>query len=173
MDEIKVYDAAANTFYRSRNITALPLVSWDLFGPYFDKVCKDANDISGLTRLARANKWSYPGRFDKALTEKEQVIVVTDAELNIVYATHNISKMNGYPLGEIMGKKPKMFQGKDTCRDTVRYISKAVRSNRPFEATLLNYRKNGEPYNCWIKGEPIFDGKGKLVNFIAYEKEVA
>ncbi|MEK6152998.1 PAS domain-containing protein [Flavobacteriaceae bacterium 3-367] len=173
MDEIKAYDEAANTFYRSRNITALPLVSWDLFGPYFNKLCKDAKDICGLNRLAQDNQWSYTGKFDRALTEKEHVIVVTDVELNIVYATHNISKMNGYPQAEIMGKKPKMFQGKDTCKDTARYISKAVRNKLPFEATLLNYRKNGEPYNCWIKGEPIFDGKGKLVNFIAYEREVA
>ena len=107
------------------------------------------------------------------MVEKKQVIVVTDAQLNIVHATHNIYGMNGYNTDEILGKKPKMFQGKATCKETTKYIAKAVKAKKSFEAVLVNYRKDGSSYKCWIKGEPIWNNKGKVVNFIAYERKVA
>ncbi|MEO0525582.1 MAG: PAS domain-containing protein [Bacteroidota bacterium] len=173
MNEIKNYDRAVHKFYNSQKIIGLPLVSWDIFRSYFDKICKDYNDINGLTSLAEKNEWSYSAYFDNELINKEHIIVVTDSHLNIVHATHNIYKMNGYSADEIIGKKPKMFQGKDTCLETTEYISKAVKNKVPFETVILNYRKNGSPYKCWIKGEPIFNKKGKIVNFIAYEREVA
>ncbi|MFT5737705.1 MAG: hypothetical protein ACI9SG_002055, partial [Maribacter sp.] len=32
---------------------------------------------------------------------------------------------------------------------------------------------DGSTYNCWINGQPVFNKKGKLINFIAFEREVA
>ena len=66
-----------------------------------------------------------------------------------------------------------MFQGKLTCRETANKIGNAVKNKMAFEATILNYRKDGSTYNCWIKGAPIKDNKGNVVNFIAFEREVA
>jgi hypothetical protein len=36
----------------------------------------------------------------------------------------------------------------------------------------VNYNKNGEIYICLIKGFPVFNIKGKLSHFIAFEKAV-
>ncbi|QLG45487.1 PAS domain-containing protein [Costertonia aggregata] len=173
MSEIKNYDRAAHKYYMSQNITGLPITSWDLFGPYFDTLCKNYNDLVAIRHLASENRWSYSSPIEENLIQDEQIIVITDAKLNIVHATNNISGMNGYTPQEILGKSPKMFQGEKTCRETQKHISKAIKESRPFEATVVNYRKDGSIYNCWIKAEPIFNEKGKVVNFIAYEKEVA
>ena len=81
--------------------------------------------------------------------------------------------MNGYTLNEIKGKTPRIFQGKETSSKVSATIGKAVKNKKPFEAIVVNYRKDGSTYNCWIKGEPIFNKKGKIVNFIAFEREVA
>jgi len=81
--------------------------------------------------------------------------------------------MNGHTLNEIKGKNPKNFQGEETSKKITATIAKAIKNEEPFEATVVNYRKDGSTYNCWIKGEPIFNKKGKVVNFIAYEREVA
>jgi hypothetical protein len=40
---------------------------------------------------------------------KDEVVIVTDAKLEIVFASHNMTKMNGYVESD--RKKPKMFQG--------------------------------------------------------------
>lgn len=173
MQEIKNYDFAANKFYGARTIKSLPLTSWDLYATFFDKVCQLNNDVFLLKNLSLSNKWSYAEKFEEALLQKEHVIVVTDPQLSIVYASHNISKMNGYKPTEVLGKKPKMFQGSETCEETSRNIGIAVKNKEPFEAVVLNYRKDGSTYKCWIKGEPILNKSGEVVNFIAYEKEVA
>jgi hypothetical protein len=41
---------------------------------------------------------------------------------------------------------------------------------QPFEQTVVNYNKNGEIYICLIKGFPVFNIKGKLSHFIAFER---
>jgi len=173
MKELKNYDKAASNFYKSNQSTVLPILCWDLSGSYFDKTCKDFVDLRFLKILASKNRWSYKNTFNLEFLDKEQVILVTDPELKIVYATNNVFNMNGYTLDEIKDKTPKIFQGKKTSKSVTATISKAIKKREPFEAIVVNYRKDGSTYNCWIKGEPIFNKKGKIVNFIAYEREVA
>ncbi len=173
MNELKQYDMAAQKFYGSQQINSLPITSWDSYGPYFDRLSKGGRDLMILNRMATNYGWSSKLELNQELIAKDHVIVVTNAHLKIVHATHNIVQMNGYQLNEVLGETPKMFQGKDTCKKTSEYISKAIKAEKPFEAVVLNYRKDGSPYKCWIKGEPLFNEKGKAVHFIAYEKEVA
>ncbi len=170
---MKKYDAAAHRFYSSQNFNSLPLTSWDIYATFFQNICDGYSDIVQLTQLAKVNKWCYQDSFNEALLHKQHVIVVTDPELKIVHATKNIVAMNGYLPEEILGAKPNMFQGAETCRETTQMIKLAVQKKESFEANILNYRKDGSTYKCWIKGEPIFNTSGEVVNFIAYEKEVA
>ncbi|WP_373518787.1 PAS domain-containing protein [Pricia sp.] len=170
---MKEYDNAAYRYYSGLDLKSLPLMSWDIYGLYFDILCKNYDDVTTLLRLSEDNNWSYTSKFNEALLQKEQVILVTDTQLNIVHATHNIVHMNGYSPHEILGKRPKVFQGEGTSKETTGQIRKAIENRIPFEAVILNYRKDGSTYNCWLRGEPIFDTSGVLVNFIAYEKEVA
>jgi PAS domain S-box-containing protein len=37
-------------------------------------------------------------------------VVVTDAKLEIVFASHNMTKMNGYVEEEVIGRSPKCFK---------------------------------------------------------------
>ncbi len=173
MKEIKDYDIAANRFYSSLDIKSLPLNSWDFYATFFDKVCHASNDVFMLQNLAKSNKWSYNENFEEELFQKEHVILITDAKLTIVHATQNMLHMNGYTPEEVLGKKPKMFQGIHTSKETLKNIGEAVKNKKTFEAVVLNYRKDGSTYKCWIKGEPILNTSGELVNFIAYEREVA
>ncbi|WP_396591327.1 PAS domain-containing protein [Allomuricauda sp. R78024] len=173
MEKTKFYDEAINNFYRNKEINSYPLSSLDIYAQHFGKVCKNLQDVKNLSDLAQKEKWENEMPFRNEIMDKEHVVVVTDANLNIVYASQNMFQMNGYESDEVIGKKPKMFQGKETCVETTKQVSNAIKNNDPFEVVLLNYRKNGSPYKCWIQGSPVFDKAGKVVNFIAFEKEVA
>ena len=170
---MKQYDEAVGKFYKTQTINSLPLASWDLYATYFKAVCGNFKDIVSLQDIARKNRWGHSSEFETALIKRQSVIVVTDVNLRIVHATNNIIAMSGYQPQEVIGCLPKVFQGPETCEKTRKRIRKAVQKRLPFEEILLNYRKDGSVYNCWIKGEPVHDTNGKLVNFIAYEKEVA
>lgn len=174
MEELKNYDDAVIKFTKTLKFNTLPLTSWDYYAQFFEKTCNTAEDIKSLGQLAQNNAWDFDSLiFEEQLEAKEHVIVVTDANLNIVYATKNIWEMNRYHPNQIIGNKPKMFQGEKTCKNSLKVISNAVREKKPFEATVVNYRKDGSTYNCWIKGQPILNTAGEVINFIAFEKEVA
>ena len=66
-----------------------------------------------------------------------------------------------------------MFQGPETSKTVLKEIREAIKLQVPFEKTIQNYRKDGRTYNCQINGVPVFNLKGKLTHFIAFEKEVA
>ncbi len=173
MKEIQHYDKAAHNFYQKQSFIGLPISGWDMFAQQFNNVCTNLSDATILKNISDEKNWAKEIPFDTELLQKNHVIVVTDSKLRIIHATKNIYKMNGYSPSEVRGQQPKMFQGKETCKETVKRISTAIKNQEGFEAVILNYRKDGSTYNCWIKGTPIHNKKGKLVNFIAFEREVA
>lgn len=167
------YDLAVNSFYEDRKIVGMPLLSWDIYSLFLEKLNRASEDLTSLHLLAKNNKWETTWDFKQELVKKDLVIVVTDTRLNIEYSSQNIYKMNGYKSLEVIGNKPNMFQGGGTCKKTTKKIREAIKNNLPFEATVLNYRKDGSTYNCWIQGHPVYNKKGDVVNFIAFEKLVA
>ena len=172
--DIGNYDDAIRKFHKSLDIKPLPISSWDFYAVNFDKKCDVLNYLKSLSRLAKENSWAFNQNVIKEeLQDKGHVIVITDAKLNIVYATKNIWQMNGYKPEQIIGNKPKMFQGEKTCKKSLNLISSAIKEQRSFETIVTNYRKDGSTYKCWIHGQPVLDNKGKVVNFIAFEREVA
>ena len=171
---MKDYDDAVIKFRKSLNYPLLPIVSWDFYAQNFDAMKKSAEDMNVLLALASTNAWKLSTNLlDEKLKADKNVIVVTDPNLTIVFASHNIWDMNQYRPEEIIGQKPKMFQGIKTSKASLKIISDAIKENRPFETTVINYRKDGSTYNCWIEGQPVYNKKGNVVNFIAFEKEVA
>lgn len=167
------YDEAVSLFYSTMRLGNSPISSLDFYASFFDNICRNMQDVQGLSYLSKQGEWNTSFPFKEEVLDKNHTVLVTDANTNIVYATQNMYLMNGYKPEEIIGKKPKIFQGKETCEKTTKKISKAIKNEIPFEVTLVNYKKNGAPYHCKIKGAPIWDKSGKLVNFIAFEKEVA
>jgi PAS domain S-box-containing protein len=101
---------------------------------------------------------------------REEVVILTDTKLNIVFASHNMIKMNGYAEAEVLGKNPKIFQGSATDLTVSNEIRTAISLQQPFEKTVMNYKKNGDVYACLIKGFPVFNIKGQLSHYIAFEK---
>jgi PAS domain S-box-containing protein len=169
MLDFKQYDSAFVKHHASLDITVTPILSWSFYREYLDEVKKIFEDCNKLNVIAINNKWSEID-WDFKNKLKEEVVIVTDANLEIVFASHNMTKMNGYIEEEVIGKTPKMFQGHASSLTTSSEIRKAIHQQQPFEKTVLNYNKNGETYVCLIKGFPVFNVKGKLSHFIAFEK---
>jgi hypothetical protein len=63
-------------------------------------------DANKLFQLSVVHKWSQKEDFESKL--KEEVVIVTDAKLRIVFASNNIINMNGYNREEVKSK----FHGK-------------------------------------------------------------
>jgi len=169
MAHLNDYDNAFARYSKTLENKPMPLHSWDLFSSHFNELKASVFDGGKLELLAKNCGWTKNWDFTEEL-QKENVIVVTDTHLNIIFASQNIIKMTGYSSDEILGKTPKMFQGKETSDEEKKLIREAINLEEPFSKTILNYKKNGETYLCHIKAFPVFNNKKVLVNFVAFEK---
>ncbi len=170
MKEFYEYDTLlANRTTNTPNYFS-PLLSWEFYGEDLMLLGSHRDDLNTLKKLTK--NWSFSRNYYTELVRKQSVIVITDPNLTITYASSNMKKMNGYSNNEVIGNSPKMFQGEDTCREMSGMIRIAVKNQLPFEASILNYRKDDSSYMCYIKGFPVHNKHGKLINYIAFEKAV-
>ncbi|PXY45114.1 PAS domain-containing protein [Flavobacterium hydrophilum] len=151
---------------------SVPILCWDFHYESINELKSLSSDIKKIKRISRQFNWNVT---DLNINErmKDEVVLITDSELKIIFASEGISKMTGYTEKEVLGKRPKMFQGLETSSIILKEIKTAIEKQIPFEKTILNYKKNGETYNCTIHGFPVFNLKGNLSHFIAFEKEAA
>lgn len=149
---------------------SVPIMAWDFHCEYlreFKAVCIDLKKVKKISDQFTWNKKNL--KIEERI--KNEVVLITDVDLKIVFASSGIKKMTGYKEEEVLGKTPKIFQGKKTSRLVLDQIREAIKLEIPFNTTVDNYRKDGELYKCNIDAIPVFNLKGKISHFIAFEKE--
>lgn len=157
----KEYDKAWAKYQERLSLLPIPISSWEFYQlPRAEQ--REFNEIQ--------KHWSQKVDFAKVKKDKNRIVIVTDCDFKIVFASSNVIQMNGYHYKEIMGNSPKMFQGSETSLDTTLKIRKAIGNREPFKAIVLNYKKNGETYFCEIEAYPKFNTNGTFLNYIAFEK---
>ena len=169
MLDLSEYDRSVVTANAKVKSAIMPLLSWDLYSVYFRNLKGNHADFAQLEQMAALYKWNLSLNLLEELHNND-AIIVTNIALEIEFASEGIAAMTGYQPLEVVGKSPKLFQGKATSEEKRAAISLAIASHKPFETTLINYKKTGEPYDCHIRSFPIFNKKGQLSHFIALEK---
>jgi len=96
-------------------------------------------------------------------------VILTDASKRIMWVNDDFTEITGYPLSEVLGKKPSLLQGPGSEKEAIQRIRYHLKSKVPFKDQITNYRKNGEPYLCRLAIHPVFNEDGQLTNFIAFE----
>lgn len=155
------YDKAIAHYHKNLKIVPVPLISWGIFYDYNGKI-QLFNSIQ--------KSWKKKENFHEIVNKSKKTIIITNTNLEIVFASKNITEMNGYQSFEIMGRLPKIFQGELTNTETTNKIRIAIKNKFPFKEILLNYKKDGSTYRCEIEAYPKFNKKGEFVNYIAIEK---
>jgi PAS domain S-box-containing protein len=163
------YEEAVVKYHNTLDIKGMPIHAWPFRFDLINSLKAVIEDTNKLVQLSVVHKWSKHG-WDFESKLKEEVVIVTDSKLRIVFASKNILNMNGYNNEEVIGQSPKMFHGVDTDLEVSNEIRLAIQNKEPFEKKVLNYKKNGETYHCLIKGYPVFNSKGDVSHFIAFEK---
>jgi PAS domain S-box-containing protein len=149
---------------------SVPILAWDFHYEFKNELKAIFLDLKKVRQISRQFSWDEEC-LDIQERIKEEVVLITDLEFKIVFASKGIKKMTGYAQEEVLGKTPKMFQGPATSKVVLEEIREAIDLQIPFEKTVENYKKDGKTYQCKIFGSPIFNLKGQLTHFIAFEKQ--
>ncbi|WP_427875598.1 PAS domain S-box protein [Flavobacterium sp. MMS24-S5] len=87
---------------------SVPILSWDFHYEYLNELKALSTDLKRVSEISDEFIWD-----EKTLNIQEriknEVVLITDLDLKIVFASSGIKKMTGYKEEEILGKTPKMF----------------------------------------------------------------
>ena len=100
-------------------------------------------------------------------------VIYTDKDGKITWVNKNFEETTGYFLDEIIGKTPGSFLiGKDTDAEKTNELRTAILNKKACKTTILNYKKNGEPFIVAIQLNPVFNKTGDLINFVAIQEDI-
>ncbi|MEN2401978.1 PAS domain-containing protein [Flavobacterium sp. MC2016-06] len=159
-----------SSFEEISHRNSVPILSWDFHYEYVNELKAICTDLKKVNQISNKFTWNEKNLEIKERI-KEEVILVTDLDLKIVFASNGIKRMTGYKEEEILGKTPKMFQGPATSETVLKEMKEAIQLLIPFDKTIENYKKNGDSYRCKINVFPIYNLKGQVSHFIAFEKQ--
>ena len=114
-------------------------------------------------------------RLARAVASANDGVLITDPTLPdnpIIYANPAVVRITGYQLEEIIGSNCRFLQGPATDPQTVAQIRSCIKEQREVKATLLNYRKNGQPFWQELKISPVFSDEGELINFVGIQTDI-
>ena len=105
--------------------------------------------------------------------ENINAVIFADVEGRITWVNKSFTKITGYSLEDIVGKKPgNILQGPDSDPQTVAYLKRQIENGQPFNCEIVNYRKSGERYWIRIQGQSNRDEQGRITGFFALEEDI-
>jgi PAS domain S-box-containing protein len=93
-------------------------------------------------------------------------------DMPIIYANKAFEAITGYSQQEVVGRNCRFLQGEDRDQEARVQIREAIANCQPVEATLRNYRKNGELFYNHLALTPLFDREGKLIYYLGIQYDV-
>lgn len=114
-------------------------------------------------------------RLARAINSVSDSVLITDPtqpDNPIIYSNSAFSRMTGYQLEEVRGRNCRFLQGPETDRQTVNQIRQAIANRQEIQVTLLNYRKDGQPFWNELKLAPVFSDDGELLNFVGVQRDI-
>ncbi|MDX1588776.1 MAG: diguanylate cyclase [Oleiphilaceae bacterium] len=112
-------------------------------------------------------------RLANVLEDTDEIIFLTDPLGRVNWANSAFTRVTGYPLAQIMGRKPgSLLQGPDTDPETVACMRHRLDRREPFTTEILNYRKDGAGYWVRISCQPDFGANDELLGFAAIQTDI-
>lgn len=119
----------------------------------------------------------YLQLLDCAMEQSFTAVMITTACLDfpgpeILYVNAAMTRMSGYPKEALLGATPRILQGPRTDRDMLHRLRVALAAGEPFEASTVNYRRDGTPYQVEWHISPVRDETGSLTHFISVQHDI-
>lgn len=104
-------------------------------------------------------------------------ILITTLELDaqgpeIVYANPATTRITGYPVYELIGNTPCLFQGPETDRAVLDRLRRQLRQGKNFSGELINYRKDGTKFIVELRITLLRDRDNAPIHWIAFQRDV-
>jgi PAS domain S-box-containing protein len=110
---------------------------------------------------------------EELAASSSQSILLTDAAGRTVWANKAFTELSGYPLAELIGRRPgTLLQTAETDPAAVARIRAAMAARQICQVDLLNVRRDGRRYWTALEIHPVFRQHGGLAGFIGFQQDI-
>jgi PAS domain S-box-containing protein len=100
-------------------------------------------------------------------------VIIMDAKARISWVNEGFSRMCGYRLDEVLGRRPGDFlNGPETDPATLAFIQERIAKGERFETEIVHYDKSGRKYWAVIDVQAIHDESANTVKYISIERDI-
>ncbi|WP_088892708.1 sensor histidine kinase [Leptolyngbya ohadii] len=113
-----------------------------------------------------------------AVQQSRDSIIITTALLNppgpeIVYVNPAFSEMTGYSTEEVLGRTPRILQGKHTDRQKLDELRRHLETGEPYHGEAINYHKDGTEFYVEWNITPIRNAEEKITHYVAIQRNIS
>ena len=108
----------------------------------------------------------------QAVYQADIAIAITDAAANILYCNAAFEHTTGYSTEAAVGRNQSMLSNKSTPVALYEAMWAALTQGQSWHGRLLNKRSDGSPYLAELEISPVFDGTGKVQNYLGMHRDV-
>ena len=109
----------------------------------------------------------------KVAATTDNGVIILDAEGNTEWVNEGFTRITGYQLDEMQGKRPSdLLSGPDTDLETLNYIRDNIKKGKSFSAEITNYTKKGAKRWVSLNGQPMFGVNGQVERIFIIESDI-
>ena len=110
---------------------------------------------------------------NEILEQTHSMIIITNAEQEILWVNESFVKTTGYSREEVLGKNTwQLLQGPDSDHAAIARLRENILKRDFFDIELLNYTKTKNKYWAHIKGKPILNMAGEVEYYFAIQEDI-
>lgn len=129
--------------------------------------------MQDITRAVTEEHWSK--LLESVVINTTDGVLITNAnesDTAIVYVNDALVKMSGFSREELIGASPGIFHGDHHFQSGLKIIQTAIKGKQPCNAELINYTKNGAPYDVSINICPVTDSTGAVTHWVSIQRDI-
>lgn len=115
---------------------------------------------------------------EAAVAQQTDALLITEAGIEgpdqprVIYVNPAFERLTGFAPKDVIGRTPRIQQGRLTDRATLARIKAALARGEGAQAEIVNYRKGGGAYWKEMDIQPLRDSTGRLTNWIAVYRDI-
>lgn len=111
-------------------------------------------------------------KFQRAVSNAQDLIIITDADGRIVFANQAAEAMTGYSRAEMINQRASLWGG-GMAAEFYKEMWRTIKEQKlPFKGEIINRKKSGERFIADTHVSPIVDEQERVVFFVGVERDV-
>ena len=122
--------------------------------------------------LSNLKELTFKNIFYEGIKSSSDWVLVTDVDGVILYANEAVSKISGYDINEIVGRKPSIFKSDKYDEEFYKSLWETILLGKIYKGVIINRTKKGDYYQLYHTIVPV-KKNGEITHFIAISKDLS